>query len=129
MSFNVGRFIKNTGKSVVNRLLDDAVNKAISGLSQNSKLVAGSTAESLFNTGSSFKSVEAFAATRTKEVTTNSADEYYVLAGKATSRVAAGSLSKLRRSGDTDVQSFLQNVNPSTKINSKKDELTVLSVL
>jgi hypothetical protein len=130
MSFNAGNFIKSTAKSVVNRLVDDIVNKAISGLPQNSKLLASSTAEALLKTGSSFKNIEAFSANRTKEVASNSADEFYVLAGKSTSRVAAGSLSKLRRAGqDKDVQGFLQNINPATKINSKKDDLEVLSVI
>lgn len=129
MSFSVGSFIKSTTKSVVSRLVDDVVGRVSSGLPQSSQLLAKSTAESLINTGAAYTSIEALSSLKTAESVSRSGGEYYALAGKSTARTAGSDLSKLRRQGGGDIQTYLQHINPATKINGKKDTLTILSVL
>ena len=129
MSFSAGSFIKDTGKSVIDRLVDNVVKNTTSGLAQSSQLLAKSTAESLIKSGSTYQNAEALSSLKTSEVTSGAADEFFAIAGKSTSRSAAANISKLRRAGeDTDIEGYLQEVNPSTKINKKRDSREILSV-
>ena len=131
MAFNVGNFVKDTAKSAVNKLVDDAVGKISSGLPMNTKLIADSAAKSLFNIGASYESVQALAAAKTDNIISGGADEFFALAGKAVNRTGGVNLKDLRRLGEESLNSYLRNINPTTKIASKRkrDELEILSVL
>ena len=59
MAFNVGNFVKNTAQSAVDKLVNDVVGKVTSGLPMASQLLASSSAQTLFNIGASYESVQA----------------------------------------------------------------------
>lgn len=130
MAFNVGSFVKNTAKSAVQRLKDNVVGNVVAGLPSNSKLVASSTAESLFNIGSSYSSVSAITAVTTDTIIMGgAADDYFAMAGKNTSRTAGSSIRSLRQIGNESTQSYLNDLNPATKIAAKAEsnQTTILS--
>lgn len=120
MAFNVGNFIKSAAKTVGNKMLDNIVSSVTSQLPMNITSSARSTAESLFNVGASFDSISAFAAKKTDSLVNQKAEVYYGLAGKDPSRVASADLKKLRSRATEDTNQFLNDINPSTKIASKK---------
>jgi hypothetical protein len=130
MAFNVGNFVKDTAKSAVGRLVDKVLGNVTPGLPMNAQLTADSTAKALFNIGASYESVEAFASRRTDSIISGAADEFFAIAGKSVDRAAGASIADLRRSSTESVNNYLQNVNPSTKIKSKRsrDEYEVLAV-
>jgi hypothetical protein len=127
MAFNVGNFVKSTAKTIVDRIVDNATNTAISGGSRNAQLIAKTTAQSLFNIGASFDSVEAFSTQKTDTILSGSPDEYFALAGKSPSRVAASSLPSLRRTRNESVQVYIDDVNPETKIANAKSNQKFIS--
>ncbi len=131
MAFNASSFVKDTAKSAVSKLVDKVTGNVTSGLPMNAQLTADSTAKALFNIGASYESVEAFASRKTDSIISGAADEFYAIAGKAVDRTSGSSVANLRRTSTESVNSYLQNVNPTTKINSKRkrDEYEVLAVL
>lgn len=131
MAFNVGNFVKNTAQSAVDKLVNDVVGKVTSGLPMASQLLASSSAQTLFNIGASYESVQALTSKKTDAIISGAADEFFALAGKEISKAAKINVSKLRRSAMEDINTFLNDINPATKIASKKrkDALEILSVV
>ena len=127
MAFNVGNFIKSNAKTIVNRIVDNATTTAISGGARNAQLIAKTTAQSLFNIGASFDSIEAFATQKTDTILSGSSDEYFALAGKSPSRVASSSLSSLRRTNSESTQVYMADTNPETKIANAKSNQKFIS--
>ena len=121
MAFNVGSFVKSTAQSIGQRLINDVVSSVTSGLPMNLSSSAKSTAETLFNVGSSFKSISAFASQKTDSLVNQGSDIYYALAGKDPARASAADIKNLRRS-NLDTSKYLSEVNPSTKIKKKRRE-------
>lgn len=122
MAFNVGKFVKSAAKNVANRVLDDVVSSATSKLPNSLQSTARSTADSLFNVGASFESVSAFATQRTDSIINQGGDIFFALAGKDPARAAAVDIAKRRRGNTEDLSTFVEEVNPSTKIAMKKRE-------
>jgi hypothetical protein len=123
MAFNVSSFAKSTSKSISGRIIDNATTNAIAGASRNAQLIARNTAQTLFNIGASFDSVEAFSTQKTDTILSNSPDEYFALAGKSPSRIAGTSLEALRRTGNESAKTYIDSINPQTKIaNAKRDQ-------
>ena len=126
MAFNVGKFVKSAGKSIGNKMLDNLVSSVTSQLPMNITSSAKSTADSLFNVGASFDSISAFAAQKADTLVNQKAEVFYGLAGKDPARVASADLKKLRSKAVEDVNQYLQDINPSTKIASKKKDASII---
>jgi hypothetical protein len=120
VAFNVSNFVKSTSKSISNRILDNATTTAISGASRNAQLIAKTTAQSLFNIGASFDSVEAFSTQKTDSILSGASNEYFAMAGKSPSRIAANKLSSLRRTGSESAKVYVESINPQTKVANAK---------
>jgi hypothetical protein len=122
VAFNVSNFVKSTSKSISNRILDNATTTAIAGASRNAQLIAKTTAQSLFNIGASFDSVEAFSTQKTDTILSGASNEYFAMAGKTPSRVAANKLSALRRTGSESAKVYVDSINPQTKVANAKSK-------
>lgn len=123
MAFDVSNFVKSTSKNIVNRVVDGATTTAIAGGPRNAQLIARTAAQSLFNIGASYDSVEAFSTQKTDTIVSGASDEYFALAGKSPSRVSANKLSALRRTSTESAQMYVNNINPQTKVaNSKSNQ-------
>lgn len=122
MAFNVGSFVKSTAQSIGQRLINDVVSSVTSGLPMNLSSSAKSTAETLFNVGSSFKSISAFASQKTDSLVNQGSDIYYALAGKDPARASGAEIKQRRRANVDSLGNYLNNVNPSTKIKNKRRE-------
>lgn len=125
MAFDATQFVKDTAKSAAEKLVGDVVGSIIGGLPMSAKLVASSAAQSLFNVGASYESIQAFASKKTDSIISGADDAFFAFAGKTPSRVAGASLSKLRRQANEDINQFLDKINPATKIASKKKDSSV----
>lgn len=126
MAFNIGKFVKSAAKTVGNKLLDDIVSQVSSQLPMNITSSARSTAETLFNVGASFDSITAFAAQRADTLVNQRAEVFYGLAGRDPARVASADLRRLRTRAVEDTNQFLNDVNPSTKIENKRRDASVI---
>ena len=126
MAFNVGKFVKSAGKSIGNKMLDNLVSSVTSQLPMNITSSAKSTADSLFNVGASFDSISAFAAQKADTLVNQKAEVFYGLAGKDPARVASADLKRLRSRAVDDVGQYLNDVNPTTKIASKKKDSSMI---
>lgn len=126
MAFNVGKFVKSTGKAIGSRVLDDVVSSAVSKLPQSTVSAARSTAESLFNIGASYESISAFATQKTDSLVNESAEAYYALAGKDPARAAASDIKSRRRANLDSIDIILEESNPSTKIARKKSDASMI---
>lgn len=121
MSFNPQSFVKNTAKTVADRIIGDAVSKATNGLPLSLLSSAASTAESLFNAGASFESISALTSQKTDSLINSGSDVYYALAGKDPARASAAEIKSRRTGGGSEDTSFyLNNINPTTAINNKR---------
>lgn len=131
MGFNVGSFVADKAKSAVDRLVDDVVGNIVNGLPMSANRTASSVAESLFNIGASYTSVQALSSQKTDAIISGSADEFFALAGKVVNRTAGADLTKLRRTSGENIHDYINRVNPATKIQSKRDDdnLTIISVI
>lgn len=131
MAFNVGNFIKDTAKSSVDKLIDDAIGKVTSNLPSMSGLLAKSSAQSLFNIGSSYESVQALTSQKVDALVSGSADDFFALAGKVVNRTAGANLSQLRRTSPDNINTLLDKVIPSSKIRQakNKDSLEIIAVI
>lgn len=129
MGFNVGKFVKRTGKSIANRVIDDVVTAATSGLAQSTKAAADSIAQSQFNIGASFQSISAFATQRTDSIVNDGADVFFALAGKDPVRAAAADIERLRRGAVNDINLAVAELIPQTKINNKRKDQDGISIL
>jgi hypothetical protein len=126
MAFNVNNFVKTAAKSVEGKLLDSIISGATSKLPINLLSSASSTAQSLFNVGASFDSISAFATKKTDSIVNQGSDMFYALAGKDPARVAGADLKKLRRRGLENTDTYLSDINPSTKIAAKKKNASMI---
>lgn len=120
MAFNVDRFVKNTAKTVGQRIVNDVVTRATSGLPMNILSSASSTAQSLFNAGASFESISSLTSQRTDSLVNKGADVYYALAGKDPARVSSVVLRELRSVGSDTASFHVNNINPSSAISAKR---------
>ena len=125
MAFNVKDFIKNGVKAPVDRILDTITSAVSNGKSNGSKGIAESTAKSFFDVASSYESVSAFSSARTDNIVSGAADQFYAFAGKNSERASKTDLNKLRRISTEDTNSYLNNVNPATKIGAVKKGNTI----
>jgi hypothetical protein len=123
MGFNVGNFIKDSAKSILDSAVDNIIGNVVSNLATNSRLPAKNVAESMFNIGASYQSVSAFAALKTDGIISGAANEFYALSGKDPNRTNQAKLSDLRNTSTTDKVSYLQKINPPTKIANAKTSL------
>lgn len=126
MAFNVNNFVKTAAKSVEGKLLDGIISGATSKLPISLLSSASSTAQSLFNVGASFDSISAFATKKTDSIVNQGSDMFYALAGKDPARVAGADLKKLRRRGLENTDTYLNDINPSTKIAAKKKNASMI---
>lgn len=126
MAFNVGNFVKSAGKAIGDKLLDRVVSSVTSQLPMSVSSSARSTAESLFNVGASFDSISAFAAQKADTIVNQKAEVFYGLAGKDPARVASADLKRLRQRAVEDTGQYLNDINPSTKIASKKKNASII---
>ena len=126
MAFNVSNFVKTAAKSVQGKLLDTVISAATSKLPISLQSSASSTAQSLFNVGASFDSISAFSSQKTDSIVNQGSDMFYALAGKDPARVAGADLKKLRRRGLENVDTYLSDINPSTKIAAKKKNASMI---
>jgi hypothetical protein len=126
MAFNVNNFVKSAAKSVEGKMLDGIISSATSKLPISLLSSASSTAQSLFNVGASFDSISAFATKRTDSIVNQGSDMFYALAGKDPARVAGAELKKLRRRGLENTDTYLNDINPSTKIAAKKKNASMI---
>ena len=126
MAFNVSNFVKTAAKSVQGKLLDTVISAATSKLPISLQSSASSTAQSLFNVGASFDSISAFSSQKTDSIVNQGSDMFYALAGKDPARVAGADLKKLRRRGLENVNTYLNDINPSTKIAAKKKNASMI---
>jgi hypothetical protein len=123
MGFNVGNFIKDSAKSIIDSAVHNIIGNVVSNLATNSRLPAQNIAESMFNIGASYQSVSAFAAVKTDAIISGAANEYYALSGKDPNRTNQAKLSELRNTSTTDTLTYLRSINPRSKIaNSKTDD-------
>lgn len=131
MAFNVNDYVKDSAKSPVDRIIDTVVRSSSNGKSNNAKSIAESTAKTFFDIASSYESVSAFSASRTDNIISGAADEFYALAGKNSDRTIKVDLNRLRRISSEDTNSYLNTVNPVTKIGAvkKNNTIEILSVL
>jgi hypothetical protein len=131
MAFNVNDFVKSTAKSAVNNILDSALQGIVGAVSGLAKSIPLQAAGQLFNVGASYNSVQALTSAKTDAIISGASDEFFALAGKVPSRTAGASVSTLRRSASEGIDNYIEKINPTTKIASKKrdDDLTFLSVL
>lgn len=125
MAFNVKDFIKNDVKAPVDRILDTITSAVSNGKSNGTKGIAESTAKSFFDVASSYESVSAFSSARTDNIVSGAADQFYAFAGKNSERASKTDLNKLRRISTEDTNSYLNNVNPATKIGAVKKGNTI----
>lgn len=125
MAFNVGSFIKDSAKSIIGSQVDRVIGNTVSNLASNSKLPAKNVAESMFNIGASYKSVEAFAALKTDSIVSGASNEFFGLAGKDPSRIGSANMADLRGSSTNDIKTYLQKINPETKISKKKSDSNI----
>ena len=123
MGFNVGNFIKDSAKSIIDSAVHNIIGNVVSNLATNSRLPAQNIAESMFNIGASYQSVSAFAAVKTDAIISGAANEYYALSGKDPNRTNQAKLSELRNTSTTDKLSYLNNIYPGTKISDAKTSL------
>lgn len=126
MAFNVSNFVKTAAKSVEGKLLDSVISAATSKLPISLLSSASSTAQTLFNVGASFDSISAFSSKKTDSIVNQGSDMFYALAGKDPARVAAADLKKLRRRGLENVDTYLSDINPSSKIAAKKRNASMI---
>lgn len=125
MAFNVKDFVKDSVKSPVERIIDTVVSAVSNGKPNGSKGMAESTAKSFFDVASSYESISAFSSIKTDSIVSGAADEYFAFAGKNSQRASRTDLSRLRRLSTEDTNSYLNNVNPATKIGAVKKGNTI----
>ena len=131
MAFNVENYIKKKSKPVLRRVADETVSRVTSGLPNSTRNLAESMSTALLNSGSSYNVVDALAGLKIDSIISGAADEFFQLAGKAVNRTGSKSLGDLRSIGKESTMNYLTEINPATKILSKKnkDSQTTLSVI
>ena len=125
MAFNVKDFIKNDVKAPVDRILDSITKAVSNGKPNGSKGVAENAAKSFFDVAGSYESVSAFSSVKTDSIVSGAADEFYAFSGKNSERASKADISKLRRISTEDTTSYVNNVNPATKIGAVKKGNTI----
>ena len=131
MAFNVKDFVKDAVKSPVDRIIDSVVSSVTNGKPNSSKGIAENVAKTFFDVASSYESVSAFSSARTDNIVSGAADEFYAFAGKNSERASKVDLNRLRRLSTEDTSTFLNNVNPATKIGAVKkgNSIDIISVV
>ena len=131
MAFNVGNFVKSSAKSAVTKMVDDVVRGVAAGLPSNVTAISGNIAQSLVNTGSTFRTVDAMSSLKTDSIISGAAEEFFALSGNSLDRGSGVNISSIRNVGSESLNNILKNVNPETKIAGKKssDSLQILAVI
>lgn len=124
-------FVKDTSKSSIETIIDNVVSNVVTGLPKSAEGITSTTASSLISSGSSLMTTTALAGSRTDNILSAAADEYFALAARAVSRTAGADIATLRRSSGSSLSTYLEQINPKTKISSKRymDEYEVLAIL
>lgn len=118
--FNVKSYVKGAALSAGQRMVNTVIAGATRGLPMNILSSATSTAESLFNAGSSFQSISSITSLKTDSLVNRGSDIYYAIAGKDPARVASAALRELRSVGAGDSDHHVYHVNPSSAIRAKR---------
>ena len=119
MSFDVNQFTRNTNRTPLQRLSSTVVTMTSSGLPGTATNIAETTSGQLTLAGLSTAVVGAITDATTSSSVSGAADIFYALAGKNVNRASGSDIAKLRRTSSEKTMSYLMNVNPTTKINSK----------
>lgn len=125
MAFNVNSYIKDTAKSAATKILDRVAERVTAGMPSNTKTIVNSTAQTLFNIGASYDSVESLASKKTDNVVSGAADEFFAFAGRAINRTGGAAISQLRRGNQETTSSYEANILPATKIEQAKTSNSV----
>lgn len=124
MSFNVGSYVKESAKTLQQRMVDDAVDAAFSALPLNTQALAQTAAGAFLGIGASTDSIDTFTREVIDTVISETLGEFRELAGAVSGDAANG------RNIEQSVNAFLAVVNPTTKIaKSKNSELEVIVVV
>lgn len=131
MAFNVKDFVKDFVKSPVERIVDSVVSAASNGKPNGTKNIAEASAKTFFDVAASYESISAFSTAKTDNIVSGAADEFYAIAGKNSQRASKVDLNRLRRRSSEDTKTFLDNVNPATKIGAVKkgNRIEIITVL
>lgn len=121
MAFDPESFAKDTLKSPINKLVNSVVSKVTSGLPGNSKAIASSLSEALFNAGASFDSVQAITSLKTDNIVSRGSSDYQALAGKVSAKATSSDIARSRVSSTS--KEYFSSINPKTKIEKKNDTL------
>lgn len=124
MAFNPSSFVKDSDKSFTNRITDPIVNTSTYGLPASTSTIASATANLLLKIGFGNELLSHLVASRTDNAINGGADEYYAIAGKDPVRASRVDIQKLRKN-KLNINDYLQNVNPQTKIAAFKEDNTV----
>lgn len=120
MAFNVNDYVKSTAKTVANRLINNLTTSASTAGGSNLLSSASNISQALFNVGASFESISSLASQQTDALVSSGASVFYKLAGKDTTKVIGSDISSTRRANLDDINVYLTQINPSTKIASKR---------
>ena len=123
MSFNAGKYVKNSAKSAKDRIVDRTINQVTQGKKGSIGSLVVSLTKSLFNIGNSYDSVKAISAVATDNAVNRGAAEYSALAKKDPSRsAAANDVNKNRLPGSGSGNEYWTDRNPATKIAMKNND-------
>ena len=101
-------------------MIDQSISGLTNGLSSSTKSLAKSTTSYLLENGSTRSSIESITGSVVNTVVSGAAEEFYSLAGKVTNRLGGSSISDLR--GTVNLIDYLLDINPTSKISSKKSK-------
>lgn len=125
MAFNASDFVKSSAKSASQKIVDSSISSLTRGLPTSTKSIAGAASGSLLAGGSTNQSIGDLTRNVVNTTVTGAAAEFFT---QASSRIS-GSVASQRNT--VGVNDYLLDVNPSTKIGSRKakDEYEVFAVL
>lgn len=121
MGFNVGNYVKESAKTAGQQMVGKATSQLMQSLPLSAQALASTAAGSFLNIGASTDTIDTFVRSIVDDVTESAVGEFY--------KLASGNIAGARSKGaDVNINTFLSNVNPMTKINKSK-ELDVIVVV
>jgi hypothetical protein len=113
---NASRFIVDTFKSPVRKIIDGISSAIFGNLPSNAIGVSQSSAKALFDVGAAYDSISSITAAKTDSIVSGAADEFFVFAGKTVNRAAGVDIARLRTMQSENPQTYINDINPSTKL-------------
>ena len=113
---NASRFIVDTFKSPVRKIIDGISSAIFGNLPMNAIGVSQSSAKALFDVGAAYDSISSITAAKTDSIVSGAADEFFVFAGKTVNRAAGVNIARLRTMQSENPQTYINDINPSTKL-------------